>query len=1296
MRLSRNWYRQNSHAHGACKRRCPSRRPLSRPARAHGYVLLPVVLALTLLATVAWLINYQGGQYRSQVDAATQAVTAEQVARAGLAHAAWQASNDSCMGDRTMTSTAFAGGSYTASIDSPATATTEYTITPDRDTWIKESAPEDNRASDVTLSVKNKAGDSFRSLYHFDLSAIPAGARVVSARLQLRVDSGDTLGAVQIHPVTNAWTETGATWNSIAGSFDPEAYSALPPNAGAEVFARANLTALVQSWLNNPADNHGIMLIATSIDLESKYFSRESSGAEIPALSITVADTGVSPVTVSATGTVGGVSSPANDITRTVTRAGMKAHQPATTRMLQPGPNGKDAYLLSGSKAWHNTGSGKQVWISGPGSTTHNGLFEFSLASIPSGARVLSATLGLYSNSTDLVTAGELSLHRVTTGWLEGTGVQTGTTPPDGVTFDFYDGVNAWNTPGGDYDPESIGTAPVPDIFARWYSFDVTGTVSDWVDGINPNYGFLVRASAGTVEKLHFITGDDATADPSLHPKLTVTYACECGSPCMGPQGSGTVLLVVVNPATLVPHDAYKKALFESWGYTVNLISESANQASYDAGVASADVVYISETVNSFQVGTKLASAPIGVIAEDGAYNDDLGISNNAGVTVGSTLNVTATGAGHYITRVFPVGPLPIYAADMEVLAIFNGPAPDLQTLADIYGNASLVTLEAGATLKGGATAPGRRVMLPLGRVANFNWDYLNANGRLLVQRALQWGMGNLGLPPQNLLLVVGNTGSLTTEETAHKNLVESWGYAVELIDDGADQASFDGAVAGNDVVLITNDVTASTVDTKLVNATIGVVTSEVNLSDEFGMSASVGWDSGTQIEINDNSHYITQPFSNGLMTILSSTESLAYVTGTQSPSLGQLASTTSGFGVVTLEAGAATHTGGAAAGRRVLLPWGGNGFNPDNLNGDGKTLLQRALEWGAGAGDSTPSGYLDEFNAATCDAAVDYAGSDGLADWSGWQWTEVNETDGPCAGQIQITTDPLIADPGSNRLQVTGAGVKMQRQLDLSGFTSPALSFDYRLVNYPLDDFMRIRISTDGGLNWTELDRFTGPLDHSTYQSASYDVSAFIDVDTLISFEFNGISSTRVAYLDNIHIQESGGGGGGGGPPPACAATFADDFETDDYTGSTGTAAWAGDWTEINDSGNPGNGDVTVSAASGNLVLQVGNSVRGAQRVADLSGHALATLELGYWRSGLDGADEYATVEVSTDGSNWTLLDQFMGPGNDPTNAPPTVVSYDISAHLSATTHIRFVTSGNNSKFDRVLFDDIEICANN
>ena len=386
------------------------------------------------------------------------------------------------------------------------------------------------------------------------------------------------------------------------------------------------------------------------------------------------------------------------------------------------------------------------------------------------------------------------------------------------------------------------------------------------------------------------------------------------------------------------------------------------------------------------------------------------------------------------------------------------------------------------------------------------------------------------GSGPKQILFVVGDPASLTAEELAHQALVESWGHSVELIDDDASQADFDTAAANNDVAFTTNDITASSLGVKLVNTTIGVVTSENNLSDEFGMASSIGWDSGTVVEINDNTHYITSPFATGLLTILSTSESLAYVSGTISADLGQLASSTSGHGIVTLESGASMYSGGSAAGRRVQLPWGGNGFDPNNLNVDGLTILQRAIEWGAAEAALPPAGppppgYLDQFNNGTCDAA-DYTGSDGALDWSPWAWTEINESDDSCAGQIQVAEDSAIPDPESFRLRVTGTSVRVYRMADLSSFSNPRLSFNYRLENYPTDDFFRIRVTVDDLTNpdsvtWTEIGRYIGPFDHSEYQTASFDLKPFIDVDTIFQLEFNGLGSTNTSYFDNFYIYD-------------------------------------------------------------------------------------------------------------------------------------------------------------------------------
>jgi len=199
------------------------------------------------------------------------------------------------------------------------------------------------------------------------------------------------------------------------------------------------------------------------------------------------------------------------------------------------------------------------------------------------------------------------------------------------------------------------------------------------------------------------------------------------------------------------------------------------------------------------------------------------------------------------------------------------------------------------------------------------------------------------------LLFVVVSAGSLNTQDLAKRALFESWGYVVHFISAAENQAAFDTAVANNDVVYITEDVFSGDLNTKLVAAPIGVVCEEMNLSDEFGMAATIVWQSGTALTIQDNTHFITSPYGLGPLTVAFASESLAYVSGALAPGLFQLGAVPGGPALVALEAGTTTYTGGTSAGRRVLTPWGGNSHELDNLNADGKALMERSLEWAAG-----------------------------------------------------------------------------------------------------------------------------------------------------------------------------------------------------------------------------------------------------------------------------------------------------------------------------------------------------------
>ncbi|MDH3899778.1 MAG: DNRLRE domain-containing protein, partial [Gammaproteobacteria bacterium] len=643
------------------------------------------------------------------------------------------------------------------------------------------------------------------------------------------------------------------------------------------------------------------------------------------------------------------------------------AYQPPGYVIRQLGADPGEDTLLDSFYSARNYGGADYLQVHDNGSDWQQyPLLRFDIAGLPRGASVRSAQLELRLLS--LNAPGTATIHQVTRSWVEGTKSGGGTA--DGATWFTHDGTNAWSSAGGDINAAVVAETAI-NGGETWVSWEIAPLVERWLAG-EPNYGLLIKPDS-TLDQARFASKEDS--NDGVQPKLTITYACECGSPCLAPQGKGNVLMVVGDDSILTTGDAIKKALFESWGYTVNLQNDNTSEGGFLSQAASNDVVYVSESVVETTLGTKLTALTIGVVNEEGGENSALGIASGSAWPVGAAINVTDT--SHYITAPFPAGPLAIYSAAMEGLTVAGTEAPDLHTLADRGAAGSLVVLDEGAMMAGGGSAAGRRVMLPLGRDSQFNWDYLNGNGRLMVQRALQWGTGNIGGPPKNLLLVVVDPASLTAQEAAKRALIESWGYTVNLIDESDSQANFDAAIAANDVAYIPQDITSSNLGTKLANATIGVVNEEGEQVDELGFSADKLFKSRHEIDVVDNTHYITQPFAIGLLTFVSSDQSVHMLSGSLAPGLQTLAesfNTGSQWkpSLGTLDVGDTLSGGGTAAGRRVELPWGGGTFDINQLTDDGRTIMQRAIEWGAGAGWVAPQTILFVVPDATALGAQD------------------------------------------------------------------------------------------------------------------------------------------------------------------------------------------------------------------------------------------------------------------------------------------------------------------------------------
>ncbi len=205
--------------------------------------------------------------------------------------------------------------------------------------------------------------------------------------------------------------------------------------------------------------------------------------------------------------------------------------------------------------------------------------------------------------------------------------------------------------------------------------------------------------------------------------------------------------------------------------------------------------------------------------------------------------------------------------------------------------------------------------------------------------------------PNKRLLMVVPDPSNLATEEKDRAAQFEEWAYKISYIGEGDSQSAFNSAVASSDVAYISENCYSDTVNTKLRGAIIGVVWEESHMNDLFGLASSNGseYTGSNSINVTDNTHTVTQSFSNGNIAIVGGTQApLNSISGTLAPGATVLAtrSASSTPVLAVIEAGGALVGGSQAAGRRVALPWGGNNFNWLALTPAGLTIVKEALWW--------------------------------------------------------------------------------------------------------------------------------------------------------------------------------------------------------------------------------------------------------------------------------------------------------------------------------------------------------------
>jgi hypothetical protein len=88
------------------------------------------------------------------------------------------------------------------------------------------------------------------------LLGIPAGSTIDSATFSIHVRVGSA-ATVNVHRITAAWDENSTTWNNFGGAYDPAVIDSFPGTVG---WQSADITNLMQAWLNGTQPNYGILL----------------------------------------------------------------------------------------------------------------------------------------------------------------------------------------------------------------------------------------------------------------------------------------------------------------------------------------------------------------------------------------------------------------------------------------------------------------------------------------------------------------------------------------------------------------------------------------------------------------------------------------------------------------------------------------------------------------------------------------------------------------------------------------------------------------------------------------------------------------------------------------------------------------------------------------------------------------------------------------------------------------------------------------------------------------------------
>src|SRR6056297_978809 len=210
-----------------------------------------------------------------------------------------------------------ASGDYSFSINTVPTTTTSEMIATTKATGNYEDNDDEGYGSCDEIFIEEDSDFRGHVFVEFDLSSLPMGCTVNSANLRLVLatgHSGDNFD-VEVRRVTNQWVEgngdcddngtntsgvtwlnrsTGTPWNTQGGDFASTVYGTF--NGGDDdpngTVYNIDVAALVNDWLNG-TPNHGLVLIPATVDQSGGddwfyIYSDDATAGDRPRLDVSV------------------------------------------------------------------------------------------------------------------------------------------------------------------------------------------------------------------------------------------------------------------------------------------------------------------------------------------------------------------------------------------------------------------------------------------------------------------------------------------------------------------------------------------------------------------------------------------------------------------------------------------------------------------------------------------------------------------------------------------------------------------------------------------------------------------------------------------------------------------------------------------------------------------------------------------------------------------------------------------------------------------------------------------------